>query len=244
MIVTYRLGIEPARPGSPRVRLLSAGVALVVAVVWMPRPADARSGQSPPIMQQAAAYGPPSSLVEIGDAAAQLFDAARLSNWSDADVVVQTMNTLTDELPTTSSTPDLANRLLSRLAEVNTSVSARQQVQTMDFANGITRLVADLSSGYGMPVPYALVLLDYYGRELELGTAAGDPIRLARATADLQQTWNRFESTILQAGAIDEARRFTDSVAQLLLARVPADFVAPTRAELAAVDAMKKLFKP
>jgi len=93
-------------------------------------------------------------------------------------------------------------------------------------------------------VPYALVLLDYYGRESELGIAAGDQNRLTQATADLQQTWNGFERTVLQRGALDEARRFTDSVAQLVDARVPGDFVAPAQAELAAVDDLKRLFKP
>jgi len=114
----------------------------------------------------------------------------------------------------------------------------------MDFANGITRLVADLSSEYRTPVPYALVLLDYYGRELQVGIAAGDQHRLTQATADLQQTWNGFERTVLQEGAVDEARRVTDSVAQLVDARAPDDFVAPTQAELAAVEAVKRLFKP
>ena len=246
MIANRLLGTEPERRGSRRVRWLSAAVALVALVCWMSRPADARSGQSSPVKRQGTAYvdGPPSSLVEIGDAAEQLFDAARLSSWSAADVAVQTMRTSSEGLPTTWPTPDLAGRLLSRLAEVEASASARRRVQTMDFANGITRVVADLSSEYRMPVPYSLVLLDYYGRELELGIAAGDPIRLAQTTADLQQTWNRFESAILQLGAIDEARRFTDSVAQLVDARVVSDFVAPTRAELVAADALKRLFKP
>ena len=244
MVVKDLPGIDRTRPGSQRVRLLSAGVALVVAVIWTPRAADARSGQSSPIMQQAAAYGPPSSLVEIGDAAAQLFDAARQGNWKNADIALETMTTSRAALPSRWSTPDLASQLSSALAAVEASVSARQRLHTMDVANSITRLVADLSSEYRMPVPYALLLLDYYGRELELGIAAGDPTRLAQATADLQQTWNRFERTILQAGAIDEARRFTDTVAELVDARVPGDFIAPTRAELVAVDALKRLFKP
>jgi len=246
MTMNHLLRTERERPGSPRVRLLSAGVALVAAVCWTSRPADARSGPSSLITQQAVQYvdGPPASLVEVGDSATELFDAARLSNWSDADVVLQTLKTSSAALPTTWSTPDLASRLVSRLAEVRASVSARQRLQTMDLANGITRLVADLSSEYRMPVPYPLVLLDYYGRELELGIAAGDQTRLAQATADLQQTWNRFERTVLERGAVDDARRLTDSVAQLADARAPGDFVAPTRAELAAVDALKRLFKP
>jgi hypothetical protein len=198
------------------------------------------------VMPQIPAYvdGPPSALVAVGDSARQLFDAARLSNWSDAEVALQTMKTSGEELPTTWSTPDLASRLVSRLAEVDASVAARQRVQTMDYANGITRLVADLSSEYRMPAPYALVLLEYYGRELELGIVTGDRVRLAQATADLQQTWNGFERTVLERGAVDDARRFTDSVAQLLGARVPDDYVLPTREALAAADALKKVFTP
>jgi hypothetical protein len=246
MTVNHLSRTELERPGPRRVRLVSTGVALVAAVCWTCRPADARSGQSSPSTQQATAYvdAPPSSLVEVGDAATEIFDAARLSNWSDADVALQAMKTSGAALPITWSTPDLASRLVRRLAEVEASESARQRVQTMDLANGITRLVADLSSEYRMPAPYALMLLDYYGRELELGIAAGDQSRLTRATADLQQTWSRFERTVLERGAVDDARRFTDSVAQLAGARAPADFVAPTRAELAAVDALKRLFKP
>jgi hypothetical protein len=44
-------------------------------------------------------------------------------------------------------------------------------------------------------------------------------------------------------GDIDEARRFTDIVVQLEGARRPADFVAPTRAELTEADRIVKLFR-
>jgi hypothetical protein len=112
----------------------------------------------------------------------------------------------------------------------------------MIVANAITQLVADLSEEYQTKLPYALVMLGYYGRELEIGIAMGDHARLQQAVADLQQTWNRFETIILQRGAVDDARRFTDIVAQLDRARTPADFVEPTRAELDAVLRLKGIF--
>jgi hypothetical protein len=136
----------------------------------------------------------------------------------------------------------VAGRLQERLEEVVAAVSARQRVQTMDFANGITRIVADLSEEYQPRLPYALALLGYYGRDLELGIAASDTARLKRAVDDLQQTWNRFEQIVLQRGAVDEARRLTDIVAQLEAATAPSDFAAPTRAELDAVARLKTLF--
>ena len=114
----------------------------------------------------------------------------------------------------------------------------------MDFANSITRIVAELSAPYQAEIPYKIVLLDYYGRQLELGLAASRPSTLKQATADLRQTWNSVEPSILRRGHVDDARRFTDIVVQLEGSQHPADFVVPVRAELAAVDRLEKIFKP
>ena len=48
---------------------------------------------------------------------------------------------------------------------------------------------------------------------------------------------------ILQRGHVDEAKRFTDIVVQFEGAQQPADFAAPTRAELEAVDRLETIFK-
>jgi hypothetical protein len=95
---------------------------------------------------------------------------------------------------------------------------------------------------YQTPIPYDVLLLAYYGRQLEVGIVTGDQAALARASADLQQAWNRIEPTIEQRGHVDEARRFTDVVVQLQGARTPSAFAAPVRAELDAVDGLEKLF--
>jgi hypothetical protein len=131
----------------------------------------------------------------------------------------------------------------SRIRDLEGSVKARQQVQSMDFANSITRLVAELSAPYQAEIPYKIVLLDYYGRQLELGVAASRLSTLKQATVDLRQTWNSIEPSILRRGHVDDARRFTDIVVQLEGAKRPADFVAPVRAELAAVDRLETIFK-
>ena len=45
---------------------------------------------------------------------------------------------------------------------------------------GITRLVAELSEPDRAEIPYKIVLLEYYGRQFELGLAASRPATLAR----------------------------------------------------------------
>jgi hypothetical protein len=67
---------------------------------------------------------------------------------------------------------------------------------------------------------------------------------LTRAATDLRQAWNGFEGTILQRGAVDDARRFSDIVVQLEGATAPADFAEPARAELDAVERLTKVFRP
>jgi hypothetical protein len=223
----------------------TCGVLFLIAVGWQDRePVHAQATASSSVQSRPipAADRPPQTLVDVSDAAQLLFDAARLSNWTDAEVALKAMKESAANLPDSTWKPDVEGQLQNRLDQVADAASARQRLQTMDFANGITRLVADLSEQYQPVRPYALVLLGYYGRELELGIAAGDHARLTRAVDDLQQTWNRFERIVLQRGAVDEARRFTDIVAQLETAAAPSDFVGPTRAALDAVARLNKMF--
>ena len=187
---------------------------------------------------------PPSALVQIGKSAEEVFDAARTSQ---SDVAVASVGALKEsftDVNVSALKPDLAVQLRSRIRGLESSINARQRVQSMDFANGITRLVADLSAPYQVEIPYKIVLLDYYGRQLELGIAAARPAMLKQATADVRQTWNSIEPDILRRGHVDDGRRFSDIVVQLEEAEHPADFVAPARAELAAVGQLEKILKP
>ena len=215
-----------------------------------------RREQAPPIANRSvstpaaaprvipAAERPPDALVQIGELAEELFDAARTSKWSNVAEAVQSLKESALVLSSPRLKPDLNAQLRSRINDLKRSAKARRRAQSMDFANSITRLVAELSAPYQTEIPYEIVLLDYYGRQLQLGLVASPPSTLKQATADLRQTWNAVEPSILQRGHADDARRFTDIVVQLEGAKHPADFVAPVRAELAAVDRLEKIFKP
>jgi hypothetical protein len=189
-----------------------------------------------------AAEAPPGALGEVGDAAQALFDAARAKDWQDAATRLQALRDAARRLPLDLPKADLVAQMQSRIEDLRLTVDARQQGQTMDDANALTRLSAELSSMYRTTIPYDILLLGYYGRQLELGIVTNDQTALARASADLRQTWNRIEPTIEQRGQVEEARRFTDLVVQLEGARTPSAFAAPTRAELDAVGRLEKLF--
>jgi hypothetical protein len=209
-----------------------------------PNPAQTASPKVASASMILVAEHPPAALGQIGESAEVIFDAARASKWTEAAASMQSLKKFESDLPSTGLKPDLDAKLRSRIVDLGESVKVRERARSMDFANGITHIVADLSSPYQVKIPYEMVLLDYYGRQIELGLAASQPSTLKQATADLRQTWNAVEPSILQRGHVEDARRFADIVAQLEAAKRPADFVAPVRAELAAVDQLEKIFAP
>jgi hypothetical protein len=211
------------------------------------KPADtpAQSPAPAPQVSQApipAAEAPPEALGEVGDAAGGLFEAARAKDWGSATMSLQALRDAARRLPLNLPKADLIAQMQSRIEDLRLTVDAHQQGQTMDDANALTRLAGELSSMYQTPIPYDVLLLAYYGRQLEIGIVTGDQAALSRSSADLQQAWNRIEPTIEQRGHVDEARHFTDVVVQLQGARTPSAFAAPVRAELDAVDGLEKLF--
>ena len=231
-------------------------LAVQVAAVSIVLNGCSRPAQTPPVVTEAPAAttvnateppladAPPAPLVRVGESAEGLFDAAAASNWLTATEQVQALSEAASQLPPHLPKADLIAQMRTRIDDVKQSAAAHRRVETMDFANSITRIVADLSAEFQTEVPIDVVMLDYYGRQLELGIATGRQSTLTQATADLRQQWNRIEPTIERRGHVDEARRFKDIVVQLEGARRPADFAAPTRAELEAVDRLEAIFKP
>jgi hypothetical protein len=203
-----------------------------------------RHNEAPPAPRPAITDPPPPALAQIGGSAAEIFAAARASKWPDASASMGTLRESMRTLPTSGFKPDLVAQMRTRTADLAHGIKARQRVTAMDAANSITRIAAELSSSYETPIPYQVLLLDYYGRQLELGLAASRPAMMRQAAADLRQTWNSVEPAILRRGGVEDARRFTDIVVQIEGARRPADFVAPVQAELAEVDRMEKIFVP
>lgn len=206
--------------------------------------AEAPAEVQTPTPATVSADAPPAVLVRMGESAEELFDSALASRWQTATQQLQALNDDATQLPSDLPKADLIGQLRANIEALQGSTAAHNRVEAMDSANKVTRIVADLSADFQTDVPIGVVMLDYYGRQLELGIAKGDQATLAQATADLRQQWDRLQPTILQRGGVDEAKQFNDIVVQLEGARLPADFAAPTRAELDAVDRLESIFNP
>ena len=188
-----------------------------------------------------AADRPPSVLLQLAESAASLFDAAYASDWRSASERMRSVSDAASMLPTDLPRPDVVSHLKAAVLYAADGVNAHDRIETMDEANTMTRLVADLSAMFQAPMPYEAAMLGYYGRQLEFGLVSSRPSTLSDSATALQATWSRLQSIVERRGHIDDAKRFTDIVAQLIAARRPADRVAPTRAELAAAERIGQL---
>jgi hypothetical protein len=191
--------------------------------------------------QTPAADRPPSAVLQLAESAKSLFDAAYASDWRSASEQTRSLNDAVSALSPDLPRPDIVGHLKAAVQYAGDGTNAHDRVETMDEANTITRLAADLSALFQPQVPYEAKMLGYFGRQLELGLVASRPAVLAQAADALQSTWSRLEPTLVRSGQVDEAKRFTDIVAQLVGARRPAQYVAATRAELTEAERIEEL---
>jgi hypothetical protein len=189
-----------------------------------------------------AADEPPAALLQLGQSATDLFDSARSADWRQASASLQAVNEAASNLPADLQDAGLVANLQSRLVSVREATNDRRQLETMEGANAITHIVAELAQKYRPEVPYEVRMLGYYGRQIELGVASGDSTIARRAASDLTEAWNRIQPEMDRRGQPEDARRFTAIVVRLMNARQPADFGAPAADELAALRHLESLF--
>jgi hypothetical protein len=100
-----------------------------------------------------AAERPASVLVDLGDAATSLFDAAYAADWRTAAEWMRTVLDAASTLPPDLPKRDLVGRLQAAVRYAADAVSARDRVEVMDESNAIRRIVTDLSATFQAPVP-------------------------------------------------------------------------------------------
>ena len=209
-----------------------AFIAAVVAALGVAATPVARAQDAPPL-----------ALRRIRDSAAVLFDAARTGNWSVMSAPLADMGEALSMLPRETPYPDVVAQLRERVVALRREVRAHRMAAVMNDANHVTRLVAQISDGFVVHVPFEVAVLPYYGRQLQVGVMRGRMPDLRRTTTDLRGTWDAIEPAVLQRGAMADARAFTDIVVQLEGARQVKDFAAPASAEIREAAKLNQLFE-
>lgn len=183
----------------------------------------------------------PLPIVAIGHHAENAYDMAKTANWALAQAAVDTLNSAFLSLPagTGEALIPEARRALDSLSR---AVTARDQAAAAVWANWLTEFGARMSAAYAPPIPAAVTLLDYYGRELEIWSARRDVGRLEEVRATIDSIWKDLQPRVDQRGGAAESAGFARLVAHLGRARVPADFAALATPILDDVDKLEAVF--
>ena len=118
----------------------------------------------------------PTSVSEVGEVGENIYDAAKAKDWTQATAKLNSLMDAAKRLDKDSRINENPNedQLDTAIAALNKSVSAKDQLATMREANRVTLLATNLSKPFHPSVPVQVNLLDYYGRQLEIGVMAKD----------------------------------------------------------------------
>lgn len=185
----------------------------------------------------------PKALAEAGEYGENLYDAAKASDWTRARRRLTALEAAVKQVTVEKGTARGSEDSLERnLVALKRSVRGRQRRKTLRLANQITLNVANLTAPYAPKIPVQVTRLDFYGRELEIWSEAGDSARL-RATAEgMRREWESVRPSV-EGRDSAEAGKFGALVTRVERAGTPAADRRLAEAVLEEVDNLEKAFE-
>lgn len=183
----------------------------------------------------------PVSLSKIGENGEAVYDAAKIDNWTKATASLTSLENAAKQLNSEMRGTN-TSAIDSNIAALREAVTAKNRLAAMQEANSITLAAAKLTAQYKPKVPVEITLLDYYGRELEIGAAANNTAKLQATTAQMRQTWDTVRPSIQAHSGSTQAQQFDSLVARVQAAKSPTEYGRLATPVLDQVDNLEKVF--
>lgn len=196
-----------------------------------------------PMPATPAATGMPPAVEALGHHSENAYDMAKMNDWAKARASVDSLTAAVAALPTASGASEDRGELREALGELDKAVTSRDRAAGMRAANHLTALGARASTSYNPVVPVSVTMLDYYGRELEIWSAAKDMGRLRETAAAMRQEWDGLRPQLEARGGTAESQRFGALVTRVDAAATPAAYAALATPVLDEVDKLEAVFK-
>lgn len=183
----------------------------------------------------------PVSLTKIGENGEAVYDAAKIDDWTKATASLTSLENAAKQM-SSEMRGNNTSALDSNITALREAVTAKNRLAAMQEANSITLAAAKLTAQYKPKVPVEITLLDYYGRELEIGAAANNTAKLQATTAQMRQTWDTVRPSIQAHGGSTQAQQFDSLVARVQAAKSPTEYGRLATPVLDQVDNLEKVF--
>ena len=191
----------------------------------------------------AARTGVPASLTQAGEYAEDIYDAAKACNCKSAETLYAKLQSAVKRVKTDVNDQKAnKNKLDKAVAELGSAVKSKNKQSAMESANTITYIAAEMSRPYAQVVPVEVTELDYYGRELEIWSAAKNMTRLQQAASGMRTAWQTVRPRVISHGGTAQARKFDSLMSQLAKAQTPADYGRLATPILDQVDMLEQVF--
>lgn len=178
----------------------------------------------------------------IGTHGEDLYDAVSASQWSKAQTIVDSLGTASQSLGSAGVTGQDAQQLTPTVDSLRRLITSHQRAGAMEAANHVTYLAAQMSKTFHPATPAEVALLDYYGRELTIWSAAKNTAKLTQTSRDIQSTWTAVRPQVVAHGGTAQATRTDALVKEIAAARTPAMYARAATPLLDEVDALEKVF--
>lgn len=182
----------------------------------------------------------PADLINAGEFAENIYDFVKAKNWTKAAEKLDELKTVNAKL---ASENESSSELETRIAALEKSITAKDEIAALREANQLTLIVADLTARYNPVVPIEVVKLDFYGREIEIWSLAKDEARLKTTVQAIRETWNTVKSKVEAKGGTKQAKAFESLVADAETAKTSTEYAKLAKMILDEVDNLEKVFQ-
>jgi hypothetical protein len=184
------------------------------------------------------------SIQTIEATSQNVYENVKASQWEQASDELSKLKQARNDLKS-SGLGKGSDQYVDRISmDLQKQIGQKDRLPAMESANQLTRAAMDLGEPVPSTTPKELSLLDYYGRELEIGVISNDKNKLSAASRDIKHTWNAIKPKVeaQEGGKGGHVAQFDQLVKQLDKAKSTQDYQKVSGKFTDHVDAMQGLY--
>lgn len=185
----------------------------------------------------------PEVVRELETQAVETYNTVKAGNWQEArDDVAWFEDALRRVDREVKGEPTLREDLQDAVVNLRRAVANEDRANAMAYANRISRIAGYMRAPMEARVPASVTLLDYYGRELELWSMAGNNEMLQVSARGLAGVWGNLRPLVVTEGGQDAAQRFDAAVSQVAAAQTPEQYAQAVGAVQSGAESVEQVF--
>ncbi|HOX27559.1 MAG TPA: hypothetical protein PLQ76_00240 [bacterium] len=149
-------------------------------------------------------------VLDIGKTAEDIFNNVNAGKWKAVPGKIKHLRTaaLNSDLARIIGGDD-AKKVNTALDAIEKAAADKDKKSALEAANQLTFLAINIAGRYNPAIPVGISLLEYFGRELQLGAAAKDTARINAAIKNIRNTWDMVKGPVREHGGVVEEKAFS-----------------------------------